>query len=72
MLDKEKKYILTPLVGFLSGATVEQAGLMTIGVLFLIIIDRVIIKKRKIPKIAYVNFIATIIGYLTVVLSPGN
>lgn len=69
---EDKKLWYLPIIGFISGATVEQAGLMTIGMVFLKIIEEVFIKKKSINKIIYVSFISTIIGYLTVILAPGN
>ena len=71
-IENNKNYWYLPILGFVVGATVEQVGLMTIGVLFLILIDRLFINKNKVDMILYVNFIATILGYLTVVLAPGN
>lgn len=71
-IENNKNYWYLPILGFVVGATVEQVGLMTIGVLFLILIDRLFINKNKVDTILYVNFIATILGYLTVVLAPGN
>lgn len=71
-IENNKNYWYLPIIGFIAGATVEQVGLMTIGILFLILIDRLFINKKKINSMVYVNFVVTIIGYLTVVLAPGN
>lgn len=72
IINENKKYLWLPIIGFISGATVEQAGLMTIGVMFLMILDKVVINKEKVSRIVYINFFVTLIGYLTVILSPGN
>lgn len=72
VINENKNYIWLPIIGFISGATVEQVGLMTFGILFMMLVDKVFIKKEKINKIYYINFIFTIIGYLTIVLAPGN
>ena len=70
--DGNKKYLnVFPIITFLTGASVEQFGLMLIGILTIEYLYR-IIKKDKIDKIEVIAYITGIIGLLTVVLGPGN
>lgn len=71
-IEDRRMYWYLPIIGFLSGATVEQMGIMSVGMLFLFIIDYRMIRKQNIKSIIYIQFITTVIGYLTVVLAPGN
>lgn len=71
-IQNNVSYWYLPILGFFTGATVEQCGLMTIGVLALILIDKLFINRKKLFISIYINFFTTIIGYLTVVLAPGN
>ena len=68
----DKKYYVLPVVGFFAGATMEQTGIMTIGYIVLIAIKEYL-ENRKLPKkIVIAALITTLIGYLTVMLAPGN
>ena len=69
---EKKNYYLLPVLGFFAGATMEQTGIMTMGYIILFGINRFIEEKKKPAKIVIITLITTFIGYLTVMLAPGN
>ena len=70
--DGNKEYInVFPVVTFITGASMEQFGLMLIGILTVEYLYK-IMKKDKIDKIEVIAYITGIIGLLSVVLGPGN
>lgn len=68
---KEKNIFLTAVLSFLCGASTEQTGLMCVGLLFLLVFNN-FIKNKKLPLYDSVNFLMSVLGYLTVILSPGT
>lgn len=57
---------------FISGASMEQTGLMLFGLFFLETFNSCLILKEKITKMRVFSLIVTLVGYLTVVFSPGT
>lgn len=58
-------------IGFLAGASVEQAGMMAFGFILLNIIYKNFILKKKIAKEDITLAIIILVGFLTVILAPG-
>lgn len=70
--DGNKKYLnVFPVLTFITGASVEQFGLMLVGILTIEYLYK-IIKHEKIDKVEIIAYITGVIGLLTVVLDPGN
>jgi hypothetical protein len=70
-LISEKNYAGMPVLCLFAGATTEQAGLMTAGLLWcLIFIERV--SGRQIRRSHYVSASCALGGYATVILAPGT
>ena len=69
-----KKIKLTALCisAFISGATMEQSGMIIIGLLLMDIIHDIYIEKNKILILQKLVLISAVLGYLTVVLAPGT
>lgn len=67
-----KLKFLLPLLAFLSGATVEQISLMTIGLMVITIIDIKFIKKEKVDKWFYIALMLSIIGSASVIFAPAT
>ena len=67
-----KKYII-PLIVLccLSGATTEQYGMFMIGLIILSAFFDILNKEKQYWKINVLSLISTVIGYLTLFLSPG-
>lgn len=61
-----------PVMGFISGATMEQTGIMIIGYTILLSILMWIEQKKLPTKMAVITLIMEIIGYATVMFAPGN
>lgn len=59
------------ILSFLSGATVEQTGIIVILTNLFLIINYYIRNKGKPHFIYFINFFAGILGYTTLFLSPG-
>ena len=70
--DSEKISIITILMLLMSGATTEQYGMFTIGLIVLTIFFDIINKKKNIIKNCLSYLLPTIIGYATVILSGGT
>lgn len=67
----ERKTFL-PLLGFFAGASMEQTGIMAIGYIVMLVFEKLVM-ERKLPKRnLWITLFATLIGYLTVMLAPGN
>ena len=64
-------YIL-PVLGFVSGATMEQTGIMSIGYTILLAILMWVEKKKLPSKMVIITLIMEIMGYATVMFAPGN
>ena len=64
--------VLLPLVCFFAGASMEQTGIMTIGYLILIPIQTYWSSKKKPDASVFISLGAAVLGYLTVMLAPGN
>ena len=64
--------ILLPVVCFFAGATMEQTGIMAIGYLILISIQNYMNDKKLPDRTVIVSLVTAAIGYLTVMLAPGN
>lgn len=70
--QQERRFLFLPILGFLAGASMEQTGIMAIGYIVMMIFER-IVTDRKAPKpVLIFTLISTIIGYITVMLAPGN
>lgn len=66
------KYIkIFPIVTFIAGASVEQFGLMLVGILTIEYLYRCI-KHKKINKYEKIAYITSIIGLVSIVIAPGN
>lgn len=61
-----------PVMGFISGATMEQTGIMIIGYTILLSILMWIEQKKLPTKMAVITLIMELIGYATVMFAPGN
>lgn len=71
--DNDRHHIvLLPLTAFFAGATMEQTGIMSIGYIILISVQNYITQKKKPCRSVIVALFTAIIGYLTVMLAPGN
>lgn len=68
---KEKTSILTIVLLFLCGATTEQYGMFTIGMVTLTLFFD-LLNKEKIKKNIIRYFIPTILGYITIFATPGT
>ncbi len=64
--------ILLPVVCFFAGATMEQTGIMTVGYLILISIQNYLDSKKLPDRTVIVSLVTAVLGYLTVMLAPGN
>lgn len=60
------------LLGLFAAASVEQAGMMTIGIMVLLLIDHGWVEKKRIPLRAMLLLVILIIGYMTIMLSPAQ
>lgn len=69
---KEKRSAFLPLLGFFAGATMEQTGIMAIGYIVMMILENLVTNKKKPRLILVFTLVSTILGYLTVMLAPGN
>lgn len=67
-----RKYWIMPVIGFLAGASMEQTGMIAIGYITLFYLSNYIFHKQKPGKDVVAAFFTTILGYLTVILAPGN
>ena len=65
-----KAWYLPPLA-FLSAATIEQAGLVCVGLLAAESLSRVFLQKQKLRPVHIAALAAAAAGWLTVMLSPG-
>ncbi len=63
--------IVLCLIGFLSAATTEQNAMITIGLVFMYVINDLIVNKRINKKLIFA-FIFTLLGALTVFLAPAT
>jgi hypothetical protein len=70
-LSDNKKHYFLPLLCFFAGATTEQAGLMTAGILFAIVASEKITGRKKLLAPHYAAA-ACLLGWLTVILAPGT
>lgn len=66
----EKKIPYLYILAFLSAATTEQNGMMTLGVTVLYVLDVILIKKEKISLRRLCILIPTIIGFCSVYFAP--
>lgn len=57
-------------LSLICSATTEQAGIMTIGV-FVILIGENLLRNKKLNKKYFICFLISILGYSTVIFSPG-
>lgn len=69
--DKSKISVLTIIMLFLSGATTEQYGMITIGLITLSLFFD-FIDKKKIGTNILRYLLPSVIGYLSIILSPGT
>lgn len=60
------------LLGFLAGASVEQAGMMAFGFLLLNMLYKYFVLKEKIKKENLLLIFVTLLGLLTVLLAPAT
>ncbi len=60
------------ILAFLAGASVEQAGMMAFGFLFLDFLYNLVVIKKKIEKENIWVMVLTFVGLLTVVLAPAT
>lgn len=67
-----KHTVFLYLLGFLSAATTEQNGMMTVGVVVLYILDAKLLKKEKVGGRIWCLLIPTVIGLCTVYLAPAT
>lgn len=58
------------ILGFFAAASVEQAGMMTFGLVVLILFEKKVFKKSSLTVRDLLLLIVTLIGVLTVVLAP--
>ncbi len=73
LIKSEKRhYKLLYIFAFLSSATTEQNGMMTLGVLVLYILDSLFIKRRNPGKKIWFLLLPVILGFLSVYLSPAT
>ncbi|MBQ7596607.1 MAG: hypothetical protein IJU45_08085 [Clostridia bacterium] len=70
--ENNKKYPALAVLGFFTGATMEQTGMMAIGYIVLIVFFQFLLNKKKPNLNIIITFIATVAGYATVVFAPGN
>lgn len=59
-------------IGFLAGASVEQAGMMAFGFLLLNMLHKHFILKEKVKKEEFILVSITLLGLLTVLLAPAT
>ena len=69
MFDKNRNFL--PLLCFFAGAATEQAGIMTVGMLVMML-SAAKIKKIKIKRVNYISAACCLAGYMTVALAPGT
>lgn len=70
--DGNLKYIkIFPLVTFITGASVEQFGLMITGILTIEYLNK-IIKHKKFNKYEIIAYITCVIGLASIIIAPGN
>lgn len=72
-----KKYnfiqiLLFGLLGILAGWTNENSGASLVFILLIYIIIEKVIEKVKIHKIQWVGMLGTIIGFIIMIIAPGN
>lgn len=60
-----------PILSFFGGATMEQTGMMFVGWFVLLALNE-LINTKKINSNSIVAIILSVVGYLTVILSPGT
>lgn len=63
---------LLPILAFLSGATTEQNGMMTVGIAVLFILDKRLFQKTKPDRTSVASLILSLAGMLTVYLAPAT
>lgn len=69
-IDKNKSaFIISIILVFLSAASVEQVGMMTVGLTFLTLISKI---KTKMKFKLVILFIISLIGIVTVLLAPSQ
>lgn len=70
--NPQSKKVLYYFILFVSGATMEQSGLMLLGLIFLESFNHVFILKNKLNKLRVLSLIMVFLGYLTVIFSFGT
>ncbi|MTI47816.1 MAG: hypothetical protein FH761_08240 [Firmicutes bacterium] len=71
-INTNEKYWYLPLVGFISGMTVEQGSAITFGGVLLLILNSKFIERHNINFNHYLTLFFSLLGGLTVFLAPGN
>ena len=79
-LTDGKKHYFLPLLSFFAGATTEQGGLMTAGILLAVVISEVFNAKtklgapsgRKLKCVNYISLLCAFAGYISVAFAPGT
>lgn len=70
--DARGRLYLLPILAFLSGATTEQNGMMTVGIAVLFFLDKRLNQKNKADRASAAALIASFFGMLSVFLSPAT
>lgn len=60
------------LLGAVSGATMEQCGMIALGICVLTMLRQRVFEKRKLLPVHYLTVLAVILGYITIFLSPAT
>lgn len=61
-----------PLLGLASGATMEQCGMIALGICVLTMLHQRVFEKRKLLPVHYLTVLAVLAGYITIFLSPAT
>lgn len=69
--NKKANYWLLPL-GAIAGATMEQCGMIALGICILTMLYQKFFKKNRLLLCHYLAVLCTVAGYLTIFLSPAT
>ena len=70
--DSRLSMIKMYFLGILAGWTNENTGIALVIIVFLILGNEKILKKKKLPMWKITGWIGSIVGYIILLLSPGN
>ncbi len=68
--DFKGRRVLLPVLAFLSAATTEQNGMMTLGLAVLVLADRMVLQKKKPPLADILAGVFALVGMATVCFTP--